>query len=417
MAKQNLIAALDIGGGKITAVAATLDQEKNILKILAGKELNCEGLEGGIVTDIRETTATIIETINYLEEATQADINALYIALRGEHIESFTSKGTFNIARADKEINIDDIEHAIAAAKSIPIKNNSEILSTVPQGFYIDRQPVRNPEGMEATSLDVDVHITTGLTATFNNLNKAFDRAKCDITGRFYGLLCLADAVLTQEEKEMGALIIDLGKDNTSAGIYVDGALRCSYDINLGSDLITRDIAKELRISHKEAEKIKIDYGTAFPRDYNEETEITITPIYSEKETKINRDYLLDIIRPRVQDIFDAVRDKMQESGFFDFASTAVLTGGGSLLPGIQEQARTSLNIKEVVCSTVQRDLVECDKEFLSPKYATAVSLAYFVAKREMIETSRGSSHSKGFFNKIIEAIKNFFRNSDFFGG
>ena len=414
MAKQNLIAALDIGGGKITAVAATVDQQKNSVKILAGDEFPCQGLEGGIVSDITEVTATIMETINYLEEKVASDITSLYIALRGEHIESFTSKGTFNIARVDKEITPDDIEHAIAAAKSIPIKNNTEILSTVPQGFYIDRQPVRNPEGMEANSLDVYVHITTGLSATFNNLSKAFDRAKCDITGRFYGLVCLAEAVLTQEEKEMGALIIDLGRDNTSAGIYVDGALRCSYDINLGSDLITRDIAKELRISHKEAERIKINYGTAFPGDYNGETEITITPIYNEKETKINRDYLLDIIRPRVQDIFDAVREKMQESGFYEFASTAVLTGGGSLLPGIQEQARTSLNIKEVVCSSIQRDLVECDKEFLSPKYATAVSLAYFVAKRDMIdESSKANSRSKGFLKKI--AI--FFKNSDFFGG
>ena len=334
--------------------------------------------------------------------------------MRGEHIESFTNKGTFNIARVDKEITPDDIKHAIESAKSIPIKNNTEILSTVPQGFYIDSQPVKNPEGMEANSLDVYVHITTGLSSTFNNLNRAFDRAKCDITDRYYGLVCLTDAVLTKEEKEMGALLIDLGKDNTSAGIFIDGALRCSYDIKMGSDLITSDIAKVLRISHKDAEKIKINYGTAFPSDYGGETEITISPLYGEKETKINRDCLLDIIRPRVQDIFDAVREKMQESGFYDCASTAVLTGGGSLLPGIQEQARSSLNIKEVVCSTIQRDLVECDKEFLKPKYATAVSLAYFVAKREMLDgSSKNDSRSKGLFKKVT----NFFKNSDLFGG
>ena len=107
----------------------------------------------------------------------------------------------------------------------------------------------------------------------------------------------------------------------------------------------------------------------------------------------------------------------MQESGFYECASTAVLTGGGSLLPGIQEQARSSLNIKEVVRSSIQRDLVECDKEFLKPQYATAVSLAYFVAKREMIDTSKGTSRSKGAFGKLTESIKNFFKNSDVFGG
>ncbi len=413
MAKQNLIAALDIGSGKITAVAATVDQQNNIVKIVAGKEFRCDGLDGGIVCDMRDTTATIIETIHYLEETAQARITALYIALRGEHIESYTNRGSFNIARVDKEITPEDIEQAITAAKSIPIKNNMEILSIVPQGFYIDRQPVKNPEGMEATSLDVDVHITVGLNATSNNLNKAFDKAELDITGRFYGLVCLAEAVLTQEEKEAGALLIDIGKDNTSAGIYIDGALRCSYDIKLGSDLITNDIAKVLRLSHKDAEEIKIKYGTTFP-DSNGETEIVIKPIHSQKETKINRDYLLDIIRPRVQDIFETVKEKMQESGFYDCASTAVLTGGGSLLPGIQEQARTSLNINEVLCSTVQKDLVECDEELLNPKYATAVSLAYFVASREILDsnskrTSRSNNWFKDFMNKL--------RNLDIFGG
>lgn len=413
MAKQNLIAALDIGSGKITAVAATVDQQKNIIKIVAGKEFKCDGLDGGIVCDMPDTTATIIETIHYLEETAQTRITALYIALRGEHIESYTNRGSFNVTRVDKEITAEDIEQAINAAKSIPIKNNMEILSTVPQGFYIDRQPVKNPEGMEATSLDVDVHITVGLNTTFNNLNKAFDKAECDITGRFYGLVCLAEAVLTQEEKEAGALLIDMGKDNTSAGIYIDGALRCSYDIKMGSDLITNDIAKVLRLSHKEAENIKTKYGTTFP-DSDGETEIVISPLHNQKETKINRDYLLDIIRPRVQDIFESVKEKMEESGFYDCASTAVLTGGGSLLPGIQEQARTSLNINEVICSTVQKDLVECDEEFLNPKYATAVSLAYFVAKREILDTnSKRTSRSKGMFDSILNKLKNL----DIFGG
>ena len=413
MAKQNLIAALDIGSGKITAVAATVDQQKNTVKIVAGKEFKCDGLDGGIVCDMPDTTATIIETIHYLEETAQARITALYIALRGEHIESYTNRGSFSITRVDKEITAEDIDQAINAAKNIPIKNNMEILSTVPQGFYIDRQPVKNPEGMEATSLDVDVHITVGLNTIFNNLNKAFDKADFDVTGRFYGLVCLAEAVLTREEKEAGALIIDMGKDNTSAGIYVDGALRCSYDIKLGSDLITDDIAKMLRVSPKEAENIKTKYGTTFP-DSDGETEITISPIHNQKETKINRDYLLDIIRPRTQEIFDSVREKMQESGFYDCASMAVLTGGGSLLPGIQEQARTGLNINEVICSTVQKDLVECDEEFLNPKYATAVSLAYFVAKREILDTSsKRSSRSKGLFDSLLGKLKNL----DVFGG
>lgn len=414
MAKQILIAALDIGGGKITAVAAAVNNQKNFVKIVAGKDFICEGLAGGTVTDISETTATVSEAIAYLEEAAQTQIGALYLALRGEHIESFTNKGSLNIARMDREITPEDIEQLIANAKSIQIKSNTEILSVVPQGFYVDRQLVKNPEGMDATSLEVDVHITTGLSSTFNNLNKAVERAECSVTGRFYGLICLADAVLPQEAKNMGALLIDMGKDNTSAGIYADGALLCSYDIELGSDLITSDIAKILRITHKEAEEIKLKYGTAFPDNYEEETEIVISPIGSKTENRINRDYLLEIIRPRVQDIFEAVKERMQGSGFYELANVAVLTGGGSLLPGVQEQARTTLDIKEVMCASVQKDLVECDKEFLDPKFATAVSLAYFVAKREILDTgSRKNTRKGNFFANIFRTLK----NSDFFGG
>ena len=413
MAKQNLIAALDIGGGKITAVAATVDQQKDIVQILAGTECACGGLTGGIVSDIRETARTVKKIITYLEENTEGEINALYLALRGEHIETRTNKGAVAFTKLDKSITQEDIEQTIARAKDIPIKQNYEILSVVPQGFYINNDKVKNPEGMEGDTLEIDVHITTGASSTFNNLNKAFELAQYSVTDRFYGLVCLAEGVLSPETKEIGTLLIDLGKDNTSAGVYVDGALRCSYDIKLGSDLITSDIAKMLTIPHKEAEDIKLKYGTTFPDNYDNEEEIVISSLYSKEPTKINRDYLLDLIRPRVQDIFEAVKEKIQNSDFYQFANIAVLTGGGSLLPGIKEQARETLGIKNVVCASVLRDLVDCKDEFLNPKYSTAVSLAYFAAKKDILTNYRETIPSKNWVKKGIE----FFKKSDFFGG
>ncbi|MCR5505046.1 MAG: cell division protein FtsA [Elusimicrobiaceae bacterium] len=415
MAKQNYIAALDIGSGKITAVLATENPETDTVQIVTGSVFECKSLTGGIVTDIKGTAATIRKALTHLEETSQVKISALYLALRGEHIETFTNRGTYTSTSLDHTITAEDIEQAISTAKNMPIKANTEILSIVPQGFYINKGKVDNPEGMDGETLDVDLHITTGSTSTFTNLNRAFEQAEYNVTGRYYGLVCLAEAVLPQETKDLGALLIDLGKDNTSAGVYAEGALRCSYDINLGSNLITTDIAKMLTISMKDAEDIKIKYGTTFPQNYENEEEIIVSPLYSKETIKINRDYLLDIIRPRVQDIFEAVKERIQNSGLYNFANIAVLSGSGSLLPGIKEQARATLDIKNVICSTVLRELVECKEEFLDPKYSTAVALAYFVFKKDIldIDYNKNSASSKNIFKNFIGALK----KSDIFGG
>ena len=163
MAKTNLIAALDIGSGKVTAVAAAYDAETNSLRVVAGKSVPCRGLKKGMVSDIREASSSITEAINYIEEKAEQDVNALYVALRGDHLESFTNHGTYNISRANKEITSEDIEQAISNARSVPIKIDNEIISVVPQGFSIDRKGgITNPEGMDGSLLEVDVHITTG---------------------------------------------------------------------------------------------------------------------------------------------------------------------------------------------------------------------------------------------------------------
>jgi len=407
MAKQNIIAALDIGGGKVTAVAATTDQQTNVVKILAGAEFACDGITAGVISDIRATANTISKALAYLEE-NAGPICSLYLALRGKHIETYTNRGSLTISRIDTHITQEDIDLVIENAKSISLKTNFEILSAVPQAFYINKEIMKNPEDMSGSSLEVDVHITTGLKTTFDNINKAIERANWPLTGSAYGLICLAECVLTEEDKDVGALLIDMGKDTTSAGIYANNSLICSYDLDFGSDLITSDIAKCLHISHKEAENIKIKYGAAFPNNFengNENEDIVIPSVYNKAENRINRESLIDIIRPRVENIFEVVREKIQASNFYEFANTAVLTGGGSLLPGIKEQARTSLNMKYVTCATVQNDLVECDPQFLNPKYATAVSLAYFVAKRQ-ITYSKKSAPNGGKLRGILDGIK-----------
>ena len=411
MAKQNIIAALDIGSGKITAVAATTDQQTDTVKILAGGEFVCESISCGTVGDIRAAATAIRNALTYLEKETGSPVCSLYLALRGKNIETYTNRGSITISQINNRVTQGDIKLVTENAQNISLKTGYKILSTVPQAYYINNERITNPEDMSASTLEVDIHITTGLKTTFDNLDMAVERAEdWPITGRAYGLICLAECVLTEQDKDSGVLLVDMGRDTTSAGIYTNGSLICSYDLDFGSNLITEDIAKMLHISRKEAENLKIKYGAAFPNNYDGNDgseEITIPSPYKE-ETKITRESLIEIIRPRVENIFETVREKIQSSAYYEFVNAAVLTGGGSLLPGVTETARTCFNKQYVSCSGVQKDLVECEEKFLDPKFATAVSLAYFVAKRQIIDTSnkKEQRRSGGLFSNIGKKIK-----------
>jgi cell division protein FtsA len=415
MAKTNLIAGLDIGSGKITAVAAAYDGESNTLRVVTGKSLPCKGLKGGMVSDIRETSVSVAEAVTFLEESSKADLTSLYVAVRGEHLESFTNHGTYNISRLDKEITPADIEQAILNARSIPIKNDNEIISVVPQGFAIDRQRgIINPEGMEGSLLEVDVHITTGLSSALSNLNKAITRPGFRVDGTFYGLMCLADSVLSQEEKDIGAVLIDLGGETISIGIYVEGALRYSKDLPYGCDLITRDIAYALHTPKANAKEIKEKYGITFPSFLDDEGEIPVPSLDGKSVHNVKKSFLLDIIQPRVQDLFEQVKICVDKSGFADLAVVGILTGGGSLMPGITEQCCQSLGLKEVRRGNVQRDVINADEEFFDPSFSTALSLVAYAARRDVLGAGEKSeTASKSPILKLFNKLK----NSEIFGG
>lgn len=421
MTKSNLIAGLDIGSGKITAVSAFMDQETGRLKVVSGVSVACGGLKNGIVTDIRQVSTAVVNVLNTLESKAQQDLNGLYIALRGEHLKSEVGHGTYNISRADKEITAEDIERVISNASSISLKSDHEIISVIPQGFTIDRQRgISNPEGMDGSSLEVDVYITTGLTSALNNLRKSINKVGYRIDGAFYGLMCLCENVLLKEEKELGAVLIDLGGETTSIGICVDGVLQYSKEFDFGCDLITGDIANALHTPKKSAAKIKEQYGLCFPK-YNEEEneeEIKAPSLDGRTLNSFKRNTLLDFIQPRMQDIFEMVRESIIESDLADFISVAILTGGGSSLSGIESLASQVLGVKEIRASGVSRDLVDAEEEFFDPKYTTAISLLLYVSNREVLEQKKeGEITSK---SPIIKWCKNSFKkilNSEIFGG
>ena len=416
MAKTNIIAGLDIGSGKMTCIAAAHDFETNTLKVLAGRSVPCKGLKGGMVSDIRETSAAVTHILGSIERECNQDIGSLFVGVRGAHLESFSNHGTYNISRMDKEITQSDMALAIENAKAMPIKNDNEIVNVITQGYAIDKQKgITNPEGMEGSLLEVDVHITTGSSTHLNNLAKAIQRPGYKIDGTFYGLVPLADTVLTQEEKEIGAMILDLGGETMSVGIYIDGILKFSRDIPYGCDLITSDLSRLLHTSRQNAKEIKEKYGVSFPTFLDEEGEIPVPSLDGRSKHNIKKSYVLDIIQPRVEELIEQVGRCVETSGYKNFPVVGVVTGGGSLMPGITDHCVNILGLKEVRRGVVQRDLITSDDEFFDPQYSTAMALAIYASDNSGYDDYSGGSYEKGgsFFGKLGRL----FKGVDIFGG
>ncbi len=411
MAKTNIIAGLDIGSGKMTCIAAAHDFETNTLKVLAGRSVPCKGLKGGMVSDIRETSAAVTHILGSIERECNQDIVSLFVGVRWSHLESFSNHGTYNISRLDKEITQSDMALAIENAKAMPIKNDNEIVNVITQGYAIDKQKgITNPEGMEGSLLEVDVHITTGSSTHLNNLAKAIQRPGYKIDGTFYGLVPLADTVLTQEEKEIGAMILDLGGETMSVGIYIDGILKFSRDIPYGCDLITSDLSRLLHTSRQNAKEIKEKYGVSFPTFLDEEGEIPVPSLDGRSKHNIKKSYVLDIIQPRVEELIEQVGRCVETSGYKNFPVVGVVTGGGSLMPGITDHCVNILGLKEVRRGVVQRDLITSDDEFFDPQYSTAMALAIYASDNSGYDDYSGGSYEKGgsFFGNLGRMFKGF---------
>ncbi len=378
MAKTNLIVGLDAGSGKLTAVAAVQDEATNTLQVIAGRSVPCRGILGGLVTDIHETSNAVTALLGGLEKECDQAISRLFVGIRGAHIESFFSHGTYNISNPDKEITLQDMDLAIENAKAIPIKNDNTIISVFPQSFSVDKQRgIHNPEGMSGSLLEVDVQIITGASSHLSNLAKAIVRPGFAIERTFYGLVPLGDCVLLQDEKENGAVLMDLGGETISVGVYVGGMLRYSRDIAHGCDLMTRDLSSYLSTSRKAAKEIKEKFGVVHPGFLKQEQEISVPMLDGSDSHFVKSVEVLDCIQPRMEELWEEVEGCLQAGGFKpkEQRLSGVITGSSSVMPGMTDLCREIVGFKSVRRGSVQRDLINSADEFFAPQYATALSV------------------------------------------
>ena len=414
MAKPNLVVGLDVGSGKLTAVAAAHDEETNTLQILAGRSIACRGVRGGMVTDIRETSAAVTALLGNMERECDQEIGQLWVGVRGAHIESFFSHGTYNISRPDKEIGPDDMGLAIENAKAVPIKNDNEIINVFDQGYCVDKQRgIHNPEGMEGSLLEVDVQLVTGASTHLNNLAKAIQRPGFRIDGTIYGLVPLGNCVLLQDEKENGVMLIDLGGETISVGVYMGGMMRFSCDIPYGCDILTSDLSSYLSTSRKAAKEIKEKYGVIHPGFLKNEQEIAV-PLLDGSDTRtIKNVEILDCLQPRMEELLEQVEHAAGMAGYKpkNLPLVGVLTGGGSQMPGMTALCQDILGLKDVRRGAVQRDLITSPEEFFAPQYATALSLVIYACEKANEDSLYNGQYrqSGSAFGKVGKFFKGIF--------
>ena len=379
MAKSEIIAGLDMGSSRVTCVIAERDEEHNKIRVLAGAAVPCKGLKGGVVVNIEETARAIEHAMDAAESKAGEVVGEVYLGVRGAHIQAFDNKGGYNIARTDKEITSEDVASVIESAKTVPLSNDREILHVIPQGFSLDRQRgVPNPIGMEGSLLEVGVHIVTAQTPVINNLMKSVSKAGFRVADTIYTLLAVGELVVSEEERELGCLLLDAGGQTTSLAIYSEGSIHFSKELPLGGDNITRDIAYGLGTTLVAAQDIKEKYGAVFSNLVDGDAVVSVTRLDARSKRDVKARELLDFIQPRAEEIFEKINQAVQTSNYADLPGGAILTGGGSLLRGMPEAAEQLLDLSQARLGVAAQELLQCPEEYLEQPFLGAVALVCY---------------------------------------
>ena len=373
MVKGKYISALDIGTSKVIALIGEV-QEDNEIHIVGLGQAPSRGLKAGMVTNIDATAQAIKQAMNEAELMADCKVDSVTTGIAGNHIRSLNSQGVVKIK--DGEVPQADIDRAIETAKAVNIPPDHNILHTVVQEYIIDNQPgVKEPIGMSGVRLDTRVHIITGAITALQNIQKCVNRCGLHMEQIMLQPLASGQAVLTEDEKDLGVCVIDIGGGTTDIAVYTNGAIRHTAVIPVAGDLITKDLAQALRTPHNAAEYIKIHHGVAIATMDGLDEMIEVPSVGDRQPRQISRRVLASVIGPRVEEILELTLNELRRSGFPEdvLTSGVVLTGGASLLTGMVDLAEDVFNLPARI--GVPQEMGGVSERIRNPRYATAIGL------------------------------------------
>jgi len=374
MAKEtkNLVVALDIGTSKVAALVAELRADGS-LEILGMGGHESRGLKKGVVVNIEATVNSVQRALEEAELMADCKIVSAFTGIAGSHIKSFNSTGM--VAIKDREVGALDVERAIETAKAVNIPTDQQILHVLRQEFIIDGQEdVREPIGMSGVRLEVKVHIVTGAVSAAQNIVKCVRRCGLEVNDLILQPLASSRAVLSEDEKDLGVCLVDIGGGTSDIAVFTHGAIRHTAVIPIAGDQITNDIAMALRTPTADAETIKVRQGVAL-RQLADPNEMIEVPGIGDRGPRVmSRQTLAEVIEPRVEELFSLVQQVLRESGFEELLSSGVvLTGGSAVMQGMVELGEEIFHMP--VRIGVPKYAGGLADVVRNPRYATAVGL------------------------------------------
>jgi cell division protein FtsA len=419
---DTLICGIDIGSSKIATVVGMNSSETNELKIIGFNTTVARGVRKGLVVDIKEATKAVEDSVEKAERMAGHKIDKAFIAVGGPHISSLNSHGIVAVSNPQGEISEEDVARVVEAAKAINLSSIRRIIEVIPRDYIVDGQSgIKNPIGMSGVRLEVETHIITALTTNLRNQERILEDLGIENQGFVFSGLASAEAVLTNTEKELGVVLVDIGGGKIDLSIYVDGALSYSSSIPIGARHISNDIAVGLRVSLDSAEKIKIflsknlNMNSAASIGKKKTPQINLNELdLPENLTEVSLKTLVDgIVAPRLEEIFKLIFEEIEKSGFGQqIPSGLVISGGGALTIGMLETGKRVVGLPiRIGFPEKISGLVD---EILDPQYSTTVGLLLYGMKNDFEDKDSLKNFGKILkdfkLGNSIGNLKNFFK-------
>lgn len=372
---KNLIVGLDIGTSKVVALVGEVSEEGNVEVIGIGTHPS-RGLKRGVVVNIETTVQTIQRAVEEAELMAGCEIHSAYAGIAGSHVRSINSHGM--VAIRDKEVLPTDIDRVIDAAKAVAIPADQRILHVLPQEFAIDSQEgIREPVGMAGVRLEAKVHIVTSAVSAAQNIVKCVQKCGLQVGEMILEQLASSLAVLTEDEKDLGVCMIDIGGGTTDIAIFTEGAIRHTAVIPIAGDQVTNDIAVALRTPTKHADEIKLKHGSVLVDRINVNEMIEVPSVAKRPHRQVSKRALAEVISARYEELFSLVHAELRRSGYEELvASGIVITGGASMVEGVTDLAESIFQMPVRV--GMPQHVKGLADVLDSPAYATSVGLLLY---------------------------------------
>lgn len=404
---EEIVVGIDVGTTKVCTLVGRVEDDKSIRILGVGIEPS-EGIKKGIIVDLASASQAIMHSVEKAESTSGLEITSALVSMAGAHVASVNSRGA--AAVNGNVIEQYDIAHALDQARAVAIPHDREIIHVIQRGFTVDGQDgIRNPKGMHGYRLEVEAHIITAAAATSDNLRQCVGAAGVDVQQFVLNPLASGEVVLTEQERQMGVAVCDIGGGTTDLAIYVNGDVWHTMVLAVGGNHITQDIAHGLRLSVPQAEDVKKQQGYAVRTGVGSEEYFAIRPFGEDRPVQINRQELAHIIEARVAEMFSLTLQEIKRSGYDGLLPAGmVLTGGTAALPGIKRVASEVLGIP--VRTAQPENLLGLVDRLNSPAYSTGVGLLRWALSMHDQDLSVGRERrSKGEKRVDLNIVKKIF--------